>query len=310
METNTQAFDRQLPTDEERDGFRIDDCRRVHGRLKSLAHQRAALDANEARDLVEAEELEIWSAFGYTTMLAYLEGELGYGPHTASERLQLRVARALVGLPLTAKKLEAGALHHSAVRELTRVATDETEQAWLDAIASVNLRQVERLVAGHVLGDLPDDNPDPDLELRNVTIELSPATYALYRQVRRHLDTLTGERLSEDAAMEMMCRAALATPGGGEPGATAQVSLTVCKRCARATQDGAGIEADVDIATLARMLCDAEILGDADAGAPPRVTATVTPRARRHVLARDHHRCAVPGCRNARFVQIHHVEFR
>ena len=60
METNTHAFDRPLPTDEERDGFRIDDCRRVHGRLKSLAHQRAALDANEARDLVEAEELEMY----------------------------------------------------------------------------------------------------------------------------------------------------------------------------------------------------------------------------------------------------------
>src|SRR6266496_3674429 len=81
-----------------RAAVRLDECRRIHGRLKSLAHQRAALDAHEARDLAEAEELEIWSAFGYTTMLAYLEGELGYGPHTASERL--RVAHALRELPL------------------------------------------------------------------------------------------------------------------------------------------------------------------------------------------------------------------
>src|SRR5262249_28287797 len=160
------------------DDDRIGECRRLHGRFTERGRQRAALDAAEAADLVYAEELAIWTVFGYTTMYAYLEAELGYGPHTAGERL--RVAHALPRLPQTAAKLAAGEIHHSTVRELTRVATANTEAAWLDAVAGKNLRQVERLVAGHREGDLPDDAADPELELRRISIEMSPATYALY----------------------------------------------------------------------------------------------------------------------------------
>ena len=189
MNTDSHALIRTLPTDAERAALRLADCRRLHGRLTGCARQRAALDAQEARDLVDAEEVEIWSAFGYPTMLAYLEAELGYGPHTAGERL--RVARALLELPLTAARLAAGALHHSAVRELTRVATAETEAAWLAAADGKNLRQLERMVAGRDRGDLPDDDADPDLAPRKVVIVMSPATYALYRQTRKHLDEST-----------------------------------------------------------------------------------------------------------------------
>src|ERR1044071_5684076 len=101
-------------------------------------------------------------------MFAYLEAELGYGPHTARERL--RVAHALRELPVMSERLEAGDLLHSTVPELTRVATYETETEWLEAANGKNLRQVERLVSGHRMGDLPDDEPDPDLELIKLTI--------------------------------------------------------------------------------------------------------------------------------------------
>src|SRR5262245_38081306 len=308
MNTDSHALVRNLPTDAERAAFRLADCRRLHGRLKGCALERAALDAQEARDLVAAEDVEIWSAFGYTTMLAYLEGELGYGPHTACERL--RVARALLELPLTAAQLAVGAFHHSAVRELTRVATAETEAAWLAAADGKNLRQLERMVAGRDHGDLPDDDAVPDLAPRKVVIEMSPATYALYRQTRQHLDESTGERLSEAAAIEMMCRATLAPAAGSDRRPAAQLALTMCPGCERATLDGAGVVVDVDPATAARVRCDAALLGDVSAATPSRVTTTVTPRARRQVLARDHHRCAVPWCRHARYLEIHHLRFQ
>jgi hypothetical protein len=93
----------QFPSDHDVAAEHTGECRRVHARLTDFAKQRAALDAKEARDLVYAEELQIWKAFGHTTMLAYLEAEMGYGPHTAGERL--RVAHALADLPLTAGKL-------------------------------------------------------------------------------------------------------------------------------------------------------------------------------------------------------------
>jgi hypothetical protein len=308
MNTDSHLKDNAFPTADEAAAIRAEDCRWIHARLSQIAKQRAGLDAQEARALVLAEELEIWTVYGYTTMLAYLEGELGYAPHTAHERL--RVANALRDLPLIAARLQAGALHHSAVRELTRVATSDTEAAWLDAAADKNLRQIERLVAGHGTGDLPDDEPDPDLELRKVTTEMSPATYALYRQALRHMDDLTGERLSQDVALAMIFSGALESAPYPSDKPPAQISYTVCRTCRRGTQDGAGIEVDVDAATIARALCDAEILGDVSATMPARTTTTVTPRTRKQVFARDHHRCAVAGCRNARYLQIHHIEFQ
>ncbi len=41
-----------------------------------------------------------------------------------------------------------------------------------------------------------------------------------------------------------------------------------------------------------------------------RAKQTITPATRRAVLLRDQHRCTVPGCRNALFVDLHHIELR
>jgi hypothetical protein len=41
-----------------------------------------------------------------------------------------------------------------------------------------------------------------------------------------------------------------------------------------------------------------------------RAKQTVTPATRRTVLRRDHHRCTVPGCKNAVFIDVHHIELR
>jgi len=41
-----------------------------------------------------------------------------------------------------------------------------------------------------------------------------------------------------------------------------------------------------------------------------RARQTVPPALRRTVLLRDQHRCRVPGCSNARFVDVHHIELR
>src|SRR5689334_14752808 len=88
-------------------------------KLRGIAARRAALDAEEARLLRDAEEVKLWRAYGYGSLLEYLERAMGYAPHTAMERL--RVARALGELPSIGEALERGELAHSAVRELSRV---------------------------------------------------------------------------------------------------------------------------------------------------------------------------------------------
>src|SRR5438067_11409269 len=87
--------------------------------LRSIAQQRAELDAHEARWLREAELLQLWRPLGMVSIFDYMERVLGYSPRQAQERL--RVARELGELPQTEAALERGALSFSAVRELTRI---------------------------------------------------------------------------------------------------------------------------------------------------------------------------------------------
>jgi len=60
--------------------------------LRAISVRRAALDADEARWIREAEALQIWRPLGMVSALDYLERVLGYAPRTAQDRL--RVARA------------------------------------------------------------------------------------------------------------------------------------------------------------------------------------------------------------------------
>jgi len=48
--------------------------------------------------------------------------------------------------------------------------------------------------------------------------------------------------------------------------------------------------------------CDARVLEPGK-----RNRSTIPPATRRAVLARDGHRCQVPGCRHVLFLEVHHI---
>jgi hypothetical protein len=276
----------------------------VDRRLREYARHRSALDAAEAFDLVRAEQLKIYVSFGFVNLYEYLERILGYKSHAARERM--RVARALATLPEMTAALARGTLTYSAVRELTRVATAETEKDWLAAADGLVANQIERLVTNHHPGDRPDDPPDPDLRPRVVRLELPPEVYALWRQARMVVATERGAEIGDADFVETLCRGLLA-PGSGASGPAHQIAYQQCPGCRQATQNGAGREINVSPEVFERASCDAKLLGSLDAATPERVTTTVTPRIREQVFARDHHRCTVPGCRSARNLEVHHI---
>jgi hypothetical protein len=276
----------------------------VDRRLREYARHRASLDAAEAFDLLRAEQLKLHILHGFATMYEYLERVLGYGPHAARERM--RVARALVRLPQTTAALARGTLTYSAVRELTRVATAETEASWLAAAEGMAVNQIERLVTGHQPGDQPEDPTHPDLRPRVVRVELPPEVYALWRQARSVMAADRGAEISDADFVESLCRGAIA-PGTGAEGPSHQIAYQQCPDCRRATQNGAGRAIEIAPEVFERASCDAKVLGSLDATTPERATTTVTPRLREQVFARDHHRCTVPGCRSARNLDIHHI---
>ena len=266
--------------------------READRQLRRIAARRAALDAETAHWLLVARRARAHEALGFATFLEYVERRLGYAPHTAIERL--RVAEALEMLPATRDALTSGRASYTAIREISRIATPETEAAWLDASEDKTVREVEMLVRGHKRGDLPTDPADPDLEPRTLRLALSPDVYGLFLQTRRHLEDVTGERLSDNDLLRAMCQAALA--GGSETQqARPEMVLTVCENCERGQLDVAGQTLDVAPAVVAEVKCD--VAGTKDV---PRGT-------RKNVWQRDRRRCTVPGCRGSRFLHLHHI---
>jgi hypothetical protein len=284
---------------------------RVHSAIVSIAKRRAALDAEEAEWLREAERIQIWKQLGMVSMLDYMEREVHYAPRTAHDRL--RVARALADLPALSESLSSGELSYSAIREVVRVATPRTESAWLDAAHGRTLREIESMVAGHRPGDLPDDPPDDQARLHRVTYEeVDAATYALARQARQLLDDEHATRMTDSQVLAAMCSAIIDGTSPSEHGGRArnQIGYIVCRACDRASQEGAGVRVPVDKPTLAQARCDAQHIGDLDSNEPQRATQDIPPSTVRHIWRRDGGRCQTPGCRSARGLEIHHIVAR
>jgi hypothetical protein len=184
--------------------------RGIDRELRRVARAQAALDAEELRLLALAQEIELHRELGMASMLEYVERVLGHGPKVGHERL--RVARELKELPRTRAALERGEVSFSAVRELSRKVTAQTEAEWLAAVRGKCLREVEELLSGRKKGDRPEDPIDPELQVRKITLELTPPTLALFREACRRLEDELGHHLTDDEIMVAMCATVLGGP--------------------------------------------------------------------------------------------------
>ena len=316
--------------------------REIDRRMRKLARRRAALDAEEAELLIAAKRAEVHQQLGYGSFAEYLGRVCGYAPGTVRERM--RIAEALEGLPAMREALGAGMITYSTVRELTRFVDGETEEDWIVAVEGCTAREVEELARGRAIGDLPDDRPHADLEPRRVRLELLPPDYALFLDARRHLEQITGEQMTDAEFMRVACRAVLGggaragvdgadagTSSGAGDGAGAgdggddgagtragggggnvpphQIAVTVCAECKRGWHETGGQSLELTPAHVERMRCDAVELGRVDGEIVAERVRTIPAGIRRAVLARDRHRCTVPGCTSSLFVDVHHLQW-
>src|SRR5688572_16175225 len=153
---------------------------RAHEELVTIASRRAGLDADEGRWLLAALRSAAHVRLGFATFAEYIERIFGYTPRFTQERL--RVAEALEELPELCNSLSTGELNWSVVRELTRVATAETESDWLAAARGLTVRDVERMVSGHKPGNRPSDRRDPAAKRHCLKLEVSAETLATFRE--------------------------------------------------------------------------------------------------------------------------------
>jgi hypothetical protein len=282
----------------------------IDAALRTIAKRRGALDAIEAKWLREALRVKIWREVGCVSMADYLERRLGYAPRTAYDRV--RVAMALEQLPKLEAALANG-LPHSAVRELTRVATNENEQTWLDAIRGKTVHEIEGMVAGRGKGANPEDPAHPNLMGRTLPFEgVRPATEALLRDARRKAQEERGggEVISDDDLLATLARTFLDGGTSERTKAPYQVAVTLCEQCGRGWQQSGGRKFELSLGDLARACCDAQHIGSLDADVPERAWQDVSPSVRRQVTRRDEGKCQLPGCRSTRCLEIHHIVAR
>jgi len=339
----------------------------AHHELSRLAKERAAADAEEGRWLLAALRSAAHVHLGFASFSEYVERSFGYKPRSTQEKL--RVAEALEELPVLTRALEQGTIHWSAVRELTRVAVPENERAWFGVAHGKTLRQLEEMVAGKTPGDDPSSPPRLSERRHVLRFEVTPDTFALFREALAALRRSIDSALDDDAALLALARLALGGPRD-EGRASYQIAVTRCAACGQGHQSASGELVPVGAEILEMAHCDAQHLGcisphaandstpiasirpspevhvgahvhaehdpvptptspsartpetvphsHAPVGAKTpnaghtltRATQTTPPALRRAVLARDHRRCRVPGCRNSAFVDLHHLHLR
>ena len=107
----------------------------------------AHINAAEARFLelvAQFERDELWGVFGCRSCAQWLNWQCGMGENAARERV--RVARALEQLPKIRAAFSHGEISYSKVREMTRIAIPESEEALLMIARHGTAAHVQRLV--------------------------------------------------------------------------------------------------------------------------------------------------------------------
>jgi hypothetical protein len=311
-----------------------------------LAAEQAGLDFEQGVWMLRALRSSTHLRLGYASFAEYTGRLFGLSPRLVADKL--RVAEALEDLPVLAGALARGVLPWSAVRELARVATPSTEAQWLDDARGKTVREIERRVTGLRAGDRPGDRPDASLKKHVLRFEVSAETLSTVREAMAKVRRDAGAPLDDDAVLLEASRRVLGGPVDAGR-SSYQVLLTRCEACGRGRQEGGGELCDVEPAVMEMAECDAQHVTASAASTEPaehdaesaehdaepaehdeaassgrgathvgraagrpakRATQSIPPAVRREVLRRDAHRCIVPGCRNAVWVDVHHTKPR
>ena len=221
--------------------------------------------AGEARLLAligEFDAREAWGGPGLLSCAHWLSWRTGLSPGPARERV--RVARTLRDLPLVAAAMAAGRMSFSQARAVTRVATPEDQERWVQLCRVTTAGQLERLVRGvRRVRRIQEDEADPDRAVWRRRMSVSydadgdlvvsvrvaategAVLLAALEQAQAELDQQRAERLpvEEDVSAETPELAAVRGPAAApEPrrATLAEALLEIARRSLdRATPDRA-----------------------------------------------------------------------
>jgi hypothetical protein len=250
----------------------------------------------------------------YSDILHYARDRLGLSVKSTRERL--RIGRALRALPRVEHAFVAGRLGYSRVRELTRVATAEDEEHWLELALMLPMRELERRVASVVGAEAMTDAPAEIRWRTPETVELRmhlPAeAWALLSRAMQGAREAAETPMSDAEAVEAVAREALARlcerpePAAATGDPRKAVVVYRCRLCGQSELETGAVPVPLAPAQADRLGCGAKLIDLETEGYAEACTGGTMPAAiRRAVLARDRARCRVCGRR--RYVDVHHL---
>jgi len=266
-----------------------------------------------------------WVAAGAITCAHWLAGLLDIELSTARD--QVRVARALPALPATRGRFDAGEVSYAKVRQLTRVATPESEVELLALAERCPAGQLPRALAAWQHRHDPDglrrrQEEERGLSYRSeadgtttISVRLLPEEFA---EAQAIIDSEALRSKDADASADASVRTLrrrradafcrLLTSPASTTGTARRPELVLHRRAGTfELLDGTPLHGDV----ARRLICDADVrlMTHGPDGCPAdvgRLHRLVTPRLRRLVQERDRH-CQYHGCRAVHFTQVHHI---
>lgn len=310
---------------------RVDTCLREALAACDRARQCAVLW------FAEVQRRALYRDLGHASLQLYATQALGFSDNRF--RQFKRLADDLERLPALRDAVAAGELGWTKAQQVARVASPATQSAWVARAKTAGRRELAQEVRAASAGPSSPATDAParaDRSRHTISLQLDAWQLARFEallgQVRRRRlvppgadraevvlaalavlaaggDAHTGDDDATNAVhppVQAMSGVAATVAGGrrGRPRGAPPVQVVVqrcpdCEAAAIATSRG---EIALPPARVEALACDARVRR---AGGPNR--ATVPPRLRAAVLARDRHRCATPGCGAAQFLEVHHV---
>jgi hypothetical protein len=281
----------------------------------------------------ELDRREGWRDEGATSVETWLAERCAVSPATA--RAWAHVGNRLVDLPALSDGLCGGAVSFDQVRAVVDVARPENERALVAQASECSVRQLAELAkaaAPAPASAAPSSERQHETRslrfndaARTITAQLPEASYAEVRaglemrakQTPSDGETRWDQRLAD--SLVSLVRTRRSTTTADEPSTPSPYIVVAHVPLATLIDEDAELGGElehrglIDAAVARRLACDATLVValDDDVGHTMyegRARRDPTPTQRRELWRRDRH-CRFPGCRNATFVNPHHIKW-
>jgi 5-methylcytosine-specific restriction endonuclease McrA len=245
---------------------------------------------------------ELYRELGFSSMLNYAREALKLSRTTAF--YYISITKSLETLPETRKAVAKGEIEWTKVREVTKVATAETENQWLKVARNstqkelaVKTRQASDKAKNVSQPELIPSAPLPKAEPKvstslSFSVEQMERFNALIEKMHKQGETGTREELLIKALTDSTSKKSTRV----DSAPATQIVIRHCPECGKA-ETGAG---EISQNDLEKAYCDAQVLENG------RNKSTIKPSTRREVMSRDNHTCKGNGCSSKRYLEVHH----